>query len=179
MLLVALVCWAFPIQTLAETAEPQKPKVETNNDYTSDDIIIKDNVLQPTQPNAANPRPKSVGTVSRSGVVSAQTGEHSGRDYSKAEVEQLIRDYSAQYGISADLPLRIANCESGFNQFSKNKTSTASGVFQYLGSTWSHTELGKQNLTVFDADANVHMAIKSIASGGISNWAASAHCWNH
>jgi len=105
--------------------------------------------------------------------------QYSGRNYSKEEVQQLIRDYSAQYGISADLPLRIANCESGFNQSSKNKSSTASGVFQFLASTWSHTDAGKQGLSVFDADANVRTAVSSIAANGTTPWNASRSCWNN
>jgi hypothetical protein len=109
-------------------------------------------------------------------TVSAENYE--GQTYSKEEVQQLIRDYSVQYGISSDLPLRVANCESGYNQFSKNRYSTASGVFQYTHSTWIHTESGLLGLSPFDARANVEMAIKSIASGGVSNWAASKNCWN-
>jgi len=110
---------------------------------------------------------------------SSNVAQYSGRHYSKDEVIQLIKDYSAQYGISADLPLRVANCESGFNQASKNNHSTASGVYQYLASTWRNTEVGKAGISVFDADANVHMAIKSIASGGIGNWNASRRCWSN
>ena len=105
-------------------------------------------------------------------------GSYTGRHYSKEEVVQLIKDYANQYRIPADLPLRVANCESGYNQFSKNKSSTASGVFQYIASTWRNTAAGKLGVSPFDADANVHMAIKSIASGGIGNWAASKSCWN-
>jgi muramidase (phage lysozyme) len=97
--------------------------------------------------------------------------------YSKEEVIQLIKDYSAQYGIAAELPLRVANCESGYNQDSRNRNSTASGVFQYIASTWRNTEAGRLGISPFDADANVHMAIKSIASGGIGNWSASRLCW--
>ena len=102
---------------------------------------------------------------------------YAGKTYSQEEVQQLIKDYSKQYGISADLPLRVANCESGFNQSSKNSYSTASGVYQYIASTWRNTEAGKAGISPFDADANVRMAIKSIASGGISNWNASKSCW--
>ncbi len=88
---------------------------------------------------------------------------YSGRHYTKAEVEQLIRDYSLQYGIAPETPLCIAYKESGYNQFSKNKSSSASGVFQYLSSTWQGTDEGKAGLSVFDADANVRAAVKYMA----------------
>lgn len=109
----------------------------------------------------------------------SQEDTFTGRHYSKEEVIQLIKDYSAQYAISPDLPLRIAKCESGYNQFAKNRTSTASGVFQYLASTWSATDQGKAGLSVFDADANVKAAVSYIASRGHARpWLASQNCWN-
>ena len=103
----------------------------------------------------------------------------SGRHYSKEEVIQLIKEYSKQFAISDDLPLAIGKCESGYNQFAKNKSSSASGVFQYLASTWAGTDEGKAGLSVFDADANVRAAIKYIASRGhAAPWNASKSCWN-
>jgi hypothetical protein len=158
--LIAFACWLVPIKVLAqETGTPKQIEV----------------INPPT--NAPPPLSQSTTSHKVVPVRPRPTGVDSGRDYSKEEVQQLIKDYSAQYGISADLPLRVANCESGFNQFSKNRSSTASGVFQYISSTWRNTEAGKAGTLVFDADANIHMAIKSIASGGISNWSASRACW--
>lgn len=159
---------------------------------TSDESVIKYASILPTPDlqsartisnNAfRQPRPSTKNTTVKTKPIPRppQQGgwDYSGRTYSKEEVIQIIKDYSAQYGISADVPLRVANCESGYNQFSRNRNSTATGVFQYLASTWKNTEAGKQGISVFDADANVHMAIKSIASGGINNWAASKSCWN-
>ncbi len=95
-------------------------------------------------------------------VVHAATG-YVGKQYSKDEVQQLIVDYSAQYGINPATPLCIARHESGYNQFSKNRRSTASGVFQFLTSTWKHTDEGKVGMKIFDADANVKAAVKYMA----------------
>ena len=88
---------------------------------------------------------------------------YEGKVYSKEEVEQLIVSYSAIYGIDSETPKCIAFRESGYNQFSKNKRSTASGVFQYLSSTWKQTDEGKAGMNVFDADANVKAAVKYMA----------------
>ena len=108
----------------------------------------------------------------------SNVAQYSGRNYSREEVIQLIKDYSAQYGISSELPLAIAKCESGFSQFSKNRTSTASGVFQYLSGTWKNTLAGRQGVSVFDADANIRMAVSSIAIHGTAPWLASKKCWS-
>jgi hypothetical protein len=181
-LLIALVCWLYPIKLLAQTAPQNQTKTEyKNQDYVSEDIIIKDNAIQRTDNLAADS-----GILQSSRPVHTRPARNdptenvipSGRDYSKEEVQQLIRDYSAQYGISAELPLRIANCESGFNKSSKNRTSTASGVFQYLNSTWNNTEAGRQGISVFDADANIRMAVSSIATHGTAPWLASKNCWS-
>jgi hypothetical protein len=61
-----------------------------------------------------------------------KTTAFSVQHYSKEEVENLIRKYSDLYGISSDTPRCIAFHESGYNQYSANKRSSASGVFQYL-----------------------------------------------
>lgn len=91
------------------------------------------------------------------------SSDYTGKHFSKEEVQQLIVTYSAEYGINPETPLCIARLESGYNQFSKNKRSSASGVFQYLTSTWRHTDEGKAGMNVFDAEANVKAAVKYMA----------------
>ena len=95
--------------------------------------------------------------------ITKATPGYTGKLYSKEEVEQLIIQYSAEYGINSDAPRCIAFHESGYNQFSKNKRSTASGVYQYLSSTWKYTDEGKAGLNVFDAEANVKAGVKYMA----------------
>jgi hypothetical protein len=192
ILLLAFACWLVWANKSAsqETsinvvhAQQETPK---EADYVSNDIVIKDNAIEkPTNPPSVA---KSSGgtksrTVTKVPVPSTApkpvpTPPAVGRSYSKDEVIQLIKDYSAAYRISSAIPLAIARCESGYNQFSKNKSSTASGVFQYLSSTWRNTPAGRQGISVFDADANVKMAVSSIAANGTAPWLASRHCWNH
>jgi soluble lytic murein transglycosylase-like protein len=154
--LIAIVCWLVPLKTLAQ--ETYKPKVETktkpSEPYVSENILIKDNALQP-RPNSNRPQ---------SPKVQLARPTYSGRYYSQEEIQQLIRAYSAQYGIPAEVPTCIARLESGFNQFARNKSSSASGVFQYLSGTWKATDEGKAGYSVFDAEANVRAAIKYMAS---------------
>jgi hypothetical protein len=100
-----------------------------------------------------------------------------GKTYSVEEVKQLIINYSAEYGISAETPLCIARLESGYNQYSKNRRSSASGVFQYLTSTWKHTDEGKAGFHVFDANANVKAAVKYMAvHKSTKPWTVRANC---
>lgn len=96
-------------------------------------------------------------------VPANPSSNNAGKTYTKEEVEAMIVAYSAQYGIDPETPKCIAFHESGYNQFSKNKSSTASGVYQYLTSTWKNTDEGKAGLSVFDADANVKAAVKYMA----------------
>jgi hypothetical protein len=155
VLLLALICWLYPSKTLAlKTDEPKQIKVELptikylpeENSPTNETKPL-DNIQQvKTAPQRPGPQES-----------------YGGRHYSKEEVQQLIRDYSLQYGISAEVPLCIARLESGFNQFSRNRNSSASGVFQYLSGTWASTDEGKAGLLVFDAEANVRAAIKYMA----------------
>ena len=170
-MLVVLMGWVFP-PSIAASAKPITSSVEMSNQVIE---RLNDNLLSTSIQEHA----RTVPVPKRQANKAKSASAYSGRNYSKEEVILLIKDYSAQYGISADLPLRVALCESGYTGSAKNKNSTASGVFQYIASTWRHTEAGLTGLSPFDADANVHMAIKSIASGGISNWAASKGCWNH
>jgi len=172
-LLVALTAWIFiwPAKTAA-----QQTKTEYQNKQP-ESVIYKTDV--PSGPIESNKPvlPSTKKAVSKSPAPPVSTG-YSGRDYSKSEIEALIRGYSKQYGVDENLTTRIAYCESGYNQYSKNKSSTASGVFQYLLSTWGNTEAGKSGISPFDADANVRMAVSSIAAHGTAPWLASKNCWS-
>jgi soluble lytic murein transglycosylase-like protein len=139
----------------------EAPTQLNSDDYTSGNLVIKDDAIQQPPPINVQPtrvQPSGGGTNSGRDIPA-----YSGREYSKEEVQQLIKDYSAQYGISSEVPIRIARCESGFNQFAKNRNSTASGVFQYLTGTWKGTDEAKAGLSVWDADANVKAAVKYMA----------------
>lgn len=175
-LLLALICWAFPSTASGQTAvtihEPHevqeiKPALDESNSPRHQPILSK----------TARKNKKPVRVGANTQPLDNRNHESSGRDYSKEEVIQLIKDYSTQYGINAEVPLCIAKLESGYNQFSKNKSSSASGVFQYLLSTWKVTDEGKAGLSVFDAEANVKAAIKYMAiHKSIKPWVVAKNC---
>jgi soluble lytic murein transglycosylase-like protein len=163
VLLLAFAAWALiNIQVAAANAESNNDQLFLN--YAQ---FHKTTSLQPVVQKSA---------VKSNPVI--QVGRYDGKAYSKEEVVELINHYSRIYNIDPSLPLAIARCESGYNQFSKNRSSTASGVFQYLASTWSNTPAGKLGLSVFDADANVKMAVSSIAIHGTAPWLSSKSCWS-
>jgi hypothetical protein len=71
----------------------------------------------------------------------------------------------------------IIQCESGGNPHAQNSGSTASGLFQFLDSTWRG--LGGSTAHAKDASVAEQYAIanKAYAQSGTSPWAASRHCW--
>lgn len=146
-----------------DSKQKTKPLIETSDEEEN-----------PTLTNPCYPGPvgscNSDANLAHPAMAKAQAASttltvpgYNGRTYSKEEVEQLIVHYSTVYGIDPATPKCIAFRESGYNQFSKNRSSTASGVFQYLTSTWKHTDEGKAGMHVFDAEANVKAAVKYMA----------------
>src|SRR5690606_27920786 len=79
-----------------------------------------------------------------------------------------------------DRALRIMTCESNGRVWAKNPRSTASGLFQHLGSLWAtrSAAAGWAGSDVFDPVANVAVAAWLVYdNGGWSHWNASAGCW--
>ncbi len=143
-----------------------KPKAETKQviEQSENEQSHKTLSVSPTSKRENKPPKRGVVRLAKPQQgVRANSGRYTGRVYSKEEVENLIRKYSDLYGISSDTPRCIAFHESGYNQTSANKRSSAKGVFQYLDKTWKATDEGKAGLSVFDADANVKAAVKYMA----------------
>jgi Transglycosylase SLT domain len=170
-LLVAISGWVlvpFPRKTVASQTKVESviqsvmltSEVRVNKE--TEQVIEPSNELQ-QRPTISRADTGTIAKRNKVNEVRKVSPSFSGRHYSKEEVQALIIHYSAQYGINSATPLCIAKLESGYNQFSKNSTSTASGVFQYLSSTWRVTDEGKSGLSVLDADANVRAAIKYMA----------------
>ena len=128
------------------------------------------------------PRPQANGKTQTASQHMGKGGgksNYSGRHYPKEEVVNLIRKYSDLYGVSPTLPLHIAFCESGYNQFSANKHSSARGVYQWLSKSWVNQPASQHGaVSPFDADKNVSAAVWLIAHGKISPWNASKKCWS-
>lgn len=71
----------------------------------------------------------------------------------------------------------IIACESGGDPTAANANSTASGLYQFLDSTWQ--SLGGSTARAKDASVAEQTAIanKAYAQSGLTPWAASKSCW--
>jgi soluble lytic murein transglycosylase-like protein len=76
-----------------------------------------------------------------------------------SSIQQIILAAFAPLGSAAQAwALRVARCESNFNPNAVNRSSAASGLFQFLPSTWAGTPQGKAGRSVFDPTANAQAA---------------------
>ena len=93
-------------------------------------------------------------------------------------MKALVTSTALKYNIDPDLFLRIAICESGLNPNAKNKTSTASGLFQFLNSTFfNYAEAYEFPLDKNNPEIQANLAAKMIQDGGLSHWNSSRSCW--
>jgi len=92
------------------------------------------------------------------------------RHYTQEEVIQLIHHWAEYFSVPVEHPLRIARCESNYRWDAKNRSSSASGVFQYLSGSWANTFEGKAGASVFDANANITAAIRHMSIHGYDAW---------
>jgi len=93
----------------------------------------------------------------------------------KVFVLQLIQFYSSKYEVNPNLAFKIANCESGLNPTINNKNSSATGIYQFIKSTFKANCEGVAD----DPEYNISCAIKMISQGKINHWSASRACWDN
>jgi soluble lytic murein transglycosylase-like protein len=91
---------------------------------------------------------------------------------SAAEIEAIIRDAAAAQGADADQLLRVAYCESRYNPGAYNASSGASGLFQFLPSTWAANSVraGFGGASVWDPVASANVAAYMFRSGQSGQW---------
>lgn len=79
-----------------------------------------------------------------------------------------------EYGIAMGLPrawaYRVAWCESRYDPGAYNRSSGASGLFQFIPSTWRATPQGRAGLSPFDPYANAEAAAWLYRVGGPGHW---------
>lgn len=94
---------------------------------------------------------------------------------SKAQIEDFLVYKAQREGLSVSKVLSIARCESGLNPLAKNPKSTASGIYQFLYSSWLYyaTPYGYKPEDVFDPIKNIRVAIDVMSKYGFSAWECS------
>jgi soluble lytic murein transglycosylase-like protein len=88
----------------------------------------------------------------------------------RPSVDNAIRLASFTFGYSESTVRRIAYCESTFNANAVNRSSGASGVMQFMPSTWRANRYGSAGFSVFDPYANVFGAVYHMSRNGTGAW---------
>ena len=88
--------------------------------------------------------------------------------WSGDELVQIIYSAADMYGQPRADMLRVAQCESNLNPYVVNPASNASGLFQFLPSTWATTPYA--GLDIFDPVANAEAAAWMWANGRRGEW---------
>ncbi len=84
-------------------------------------------------------------------------------------IQDIILSAFAPLGAGAQQwALRIAKCESGYNPNAVNRSSGASGLFQFMPSTWAHLPWAGQS--VFNPVANAQAAAYYYQHSGPGPW---------
>lgn len=78
----------------------------------------------------------------------------------------VVEEIQSAFGSYASAALAIAACESGYNPSAYNRSSGASGVFQFLPNMWAGTSYA--GYSPFNAWANIHAAYQVFQRDGYS-----------
>jgi len=80
----------------------------------------------------------------------------------------IITAAAQRYGQSPAAMISVAKCESGLNPLAVNRSSGASGLFQFLPSTWRTTPYASSS--IFNATANANAAAWMWSVGRQREW---------
>ncbi len=102
-----------------------------------------------------------------------------------AKIYDQIIDTSKKYGIYADTALKIAKCESGFNQFDENGeivrgivNSKDVGVFQ-INEGYHLNQSQALDMDIHTTKGNIEYALWLMKKEGIKHWNWSKPCWGN
>jgi soluble lytic murein transglycosylase-like protein len=109
-------------------------------------------------------------TPSRIVTQSKSAGAFRGQNFSKKEVEALIRESAKRYGLPVDKVLRIAVCESKLDHTAISGNGTYWGVYQFNIRMWNNMPEGKANIDRRDAVVNINAAHRHMKAHGYSAW---------
>ena len=92
----------------------------------------------------------------------------------------LLNHFSKKYEVDFELAFKIVKCESNFNRYAKNGSSSAESFFQFIDGTWEQT-MAKMNLPTstnkFDMPIAIEAGVWLLGEDGVSHWESSSKCW--
>lgn len=98
---------------------------------------------------------------------------------SKAQIEDWIVHRAMAYDLPVDKVLATAQCESNLIPDAKSKTSSATGIFQFIIGTWEWTmsDMGlPKDLDRTNPEINIEAAMFLMKNSGIHHWDESKAC---
>lgn len=93
-----------------------------------------------------------------------------GQNFSRKEVEALIKESAKRYGLPVDRVLRIAMCESKLNHTAISRNGTYWGVYQFNIRMWNNMPEGKARIDRRDAVVNINAAHRHMKAHGYAAW---------
>ena len=112
----------------------------------------------------------------------AQTEEKLEKEYEynekvpKEVVRMEIISQASKFGLGIDTMLKLAECESNFDNLAKNPKGTATGVYQFTIATWHETASWRnRRIAPTSYKANIREAMIDISNGEEWRW----ECWNY
>lgn len=101
---------------------------------------------------------------------------------SKESIADYIWSRAMYYNYNPKRAVEIAKAESGLVINAKNSSSTASGTYQFINSTYMSFCVKGFNLADSMASKNdpfvqIECAVRMLAQGGEHHWDASRHIW--
>ncbi len=85
-----------------------------------------------------------------------------------SNVVNIITAAANRYGQSSEAMIRVARCESSLNPNAVNRSSGASGLFQFMPGTWRTTPYANAN--IFNAESNANAAAWMWSVGRRNEW---------
>lgn len=92
------------------------------------------------------------------------------------KIKEVIVNWANYYGISEEVMLRVAKCESGYQQYAVNKKETPgnspTGVFQFKPQTFygNAKKIGLVNPDILSPDDQAHVASYMFSIGQSIQW---------
>lgn len=99
----------------------------------------------------------------------------------KEEIKAYIRETARRYGVDEEKALRIAECESNFQNVCNYEYGDIGGmgIFQFIPQSWDYVmdKMEIKNGDPYDIKLNIEAGVYLFATEGESHWGKSAGCW--